>query len=193
MGIKFDKDPLAVKNYLSKVVNVYIVSDLDGWPRNPPNNFKFKNCLFGSITVIKNSDKEKYVYSGYGITFDSAGSWSFNNDTARNIIFFGVDNSSSVHIDNCKNNFLVLGEGPTYGINGSFGSPEKKFSINFSKENIKFCLSLHYNFVLEVYLMELVLLSLALSGPQGFCLSKIFHLSIVLNQFLFSYQHLSRF
>ena len=39
----------------------------------------------------------------------------------------------------------MLGEGPTYGINGSFGSPEKKFSINFSKANSKFCLCLHYN------------------------------------------------
>ena len=31
MGIKFDKDPLAVEqnNYLSKIVNVYIVSDLN--------------------------------------------------------------------------------------------------------------------------------------------------------------------
>ena len=41
--------------------------------------------------------------------------------------------------------FLVLGEGPTFVINGSFGSSEKKFSINFSKANTKFCLSLHYN------------------------------------------------
>ena len=47
--------------------------------------------------------------------------------------------------DNRKNIFLILGEGPTYGINGSFGSPEKKFSFNFSKSNRKFCLSLHYN------------------------------------------------
>ena len=30
-------------------------------------------------------------------------------------------------------------------INGSFGSPEKRFSINFSKANTKFCLILHYN------------------------------------------------
>ena len=29
--------------------------------------------------------------SGYGITFGSADSWSFNNDTARNDIVFGVD------------------------------------------------------------------------------------------------------
>ena len=41
--------------------------------------------------------------------------------------------------------FLILGDGPTYGINWSFGSPEKIFSINFTKANAKFCLSLHYN------------------------------------------------
>ena len=55
---------------------------------------------------------------------------------------FGVDNISSLNADNHKNNFLVLGECPTYGINGSFGSPDKKFSINFTKANTKFCLSL---------------------------------------------------
>ena len=41
--------------------------------------------------------------------------------------------------------FLILNEGDTFGINGSFGVPEKKFSINFSDANTKFCLSLHYN------------------------------------------------
>ena len=38
----------------------------------------------------------------------------------------------------------MLGEGPTPGINGSFGSPEKEFSINISKVRTKFCLGLHY-------------------------------------------------
>ena len=85
------------------------------------------------------------MYSGYEITFDSAGSRNFNNDTDRNVIIFGVDNSSSSHAGNLKNNLLVLGEGDTFGINGSFGAPEKKLSIHFSKANTKFCLSLHYN------------------------------------------------
>ena len=69
IGLKFDKDPLAVRqnNYLTKFVNVYIVYDLDTSPRNATYNFKFKNGLFGSSTVVKNSGKEKYVYSGYGI------------------------------------------------------------------------------------------------------------------------------
>ena len=39
----------------------------------------------------------------------------------------------------------MLGEGPTYDINGSFDSSEKRFSINFSKVNTKFCFSLYYN------------------------------------------------
>ena len=73
----------------------------------------------------------------------------FNNFT-RSVIIFGIDNSSSSHADNRKKNVLVLGEGPAYGINESFGLPEKKFNINFSKGNTKFCLSLYYN--VESYL-----------------------------------------
>ena len=47
IGIKLIKDPLAVEqnNYSSKIVNIYTVSDLDTWPKNPTNNFKFKNCF----------------------------------------------------------------------------------------------------------------------------------------------------
>ena len=68
IGIKFHNNPLTVEqnNYLSKIVNIYIVYDLDAWPKNPTNNFKLKNSLFGATNVIKNSDKEKYAYSGCG-------------------------------------------------------------------------------------------------------------------------------
>ena len=51
----------------------------------------------------------------------------------------------SSHADNRKDNFLELDEGPTFSINISFGSPEKKFSFSFSRENTKFCLNLHHN------------------------------------------------
>ena len=83
MGIKFDKDPLAVEQntYLSKIGNVYIVYELDARPRNPTNNFKFKNCLFGATNIVKNSDKKKHVYSGYRTKFDNAGFWSFDDTT----------------------------------------------------------------------------------------------------------------
>ena len=85
------------------------------------------------------------MYSGYGVTFDSADSWSINNDTTRNAIIFGVDNSSLSYADNRKNNFIVLGEGQTFWINGSFGSPEEKCSIHFRKAKPKFFLTLKCN------------------------------------------------
>ena len=96
---------------------------------------------------MENSGNEKY----HGITFYSAGSWSFNNCTARNVVYIGVDNSSSSHSDKAKNIFLRLGKGSTCGIDGGFGSPEKKFSICSSKANTKYCLNLHYNAVYYNY------------------------------------------
>ena len=47
------------------------------------------------------------------MAFDGEGFWSFDNASARNVLIFGVGNSSSSHTDNRKNNFLVLGEDPT--------------------------------------------------------------------------------
>ena len=70
---------------------------------------------------------------------------SCDNEFARNVIIFGVNNSSSSHSVNRKNSFLILGEGLTYGINGSLGSPQKKFNITFTIGNTNVCLSLYYN------------------------------------------------
>ena len=53
-------------------------------------------------------------------------------------------NNSSYYAGNCKNDFLVLGEGPTDYSNDSIDAAEK-FSINFSKAKTKFCLSMCYN------------------------------------------------
>ena len=75
MGIKFDKYLSAVEqnNYLTKTVNVCIICYVNAWPKHPINNFNFKNCLFGETSVVKNSDKEKGMYRGHGITFDGTG------------------------------------------------------------------------------------------------------------------------
>ena len=48
------------------------------------------------------------MYGSYRIVFAGKGSWSLNNDTARNVIIFGVNNSLSSHTDNFKNYFLIL-------------------------------------------------------------------------------------
>ena len=47
---------------------------------------------------------------------------------------------SSSHSDNRNNNFLILGEGPTYGINGSFGPPKKGLVLILLKQTQNFVL-----------------------------------------------------
>ena len=61
LGKKIDKHPLAVEqcNCVTKIVNAYHIYELNAWPKNPVNNFKLKNCLFGATNIVKNSDKEK--------------------------------------------------------------------------------------------------------------------------------------
>ena len=52
--------------------------------------------------------------------------------------------SSSTKIDNNKKDILILGKGPARELEHTL-SPGKLYSINFTKENTKFCLSFHYN------------------------------------------------
>ena len=66
--------------------------------------------------MIKNSEKEKRVYSACGIAFNGKGRWNFGNDFARNAAIFGVDNNSTSFADNWKKNFLALDEVSIYGI-----------------------------------------------------------------------------
>ena len=53
--------------------------------------------------------------------------------------------NSSIHVDNKGKDILVLGIGPTQGLGEHSLTAEKMYSINFSKNNTKFCLNLHYN------------------------------------------------
>ena len=96
------------------------------------------------------------MYSNYWIAFDGAGSWNIGNGFGKIVVIFGVDGSSSTHADNRKNNF---GESRTYGINGSFASPEKKVSINFSKAKKKFV----WVYIIKVIIVICLLLQKYLS------------------------------
>ena len=64
--IQFNNTPLVVRqnNYATKIVNAYIASDLDKWPKTLLNNFTIKNGLYGVTNLVRNRDKSKYVYSG---------------------------------------------------------------------------------------------------------------------------------
>ena len=60
--------------------------------------------MFGATNILKTSDTEEYVYSGFGITFNGGSFCRFAFDTATNVIIFGFDNVSSSQGNNRKNN-----------------------------------------------------------------------------------------
>ena len=83
-----------------KVVN--IAHKLTG-SSSSDNDPTLRNSLIGAVTLTKNADNNKYKYSGYGIEFDRHGSFSFpGSGFGSNVINFGVDMTSSVHVDNKK-------------------------------------------------------------------------------------------
>ena len=128
-----------------KVVNIYNVYEL----RVSSSNFDdpiLKSCLFGAVTLTKNADIDKYRYSGYGIGFDRKRSFSFpGGGFDQNVIIFGADMSSSIHIDNKGKDILILGFGPTERLGEHSLTAEQMYSINFTVTKKTFCLSLHYN------------------------------------------------
>ena len=63
--------------------------------------------------------------------------FSFGNGFGQNVIIFGADMSSS--------NILVLDKDFVQGLDNTTIYAEKLYSINFTKTNTKFCLSLHFN------------------------------------------------
>ena len=50
-----------------------------------------------------------------------------------------------MHTDNKKQYILVLGEGPTQGLDDTLIKAEIKYSINCTESGKRFVLSLHYN------------------------------------------------
>ena len=63
----------------------------------------------------------------------------------KNVIIYGADMSSSVHIDNKNKDIFILGEGLTQGLDGTTLTAEAIYPINFTKPNKRFVLNLHYN------------------------------------------------
>ena len=86
-------------------------------------------------------------YSGYEIGFDRRSSFSFpGGGFGQNVLIFGADMSSSAHIDNKKKDILVLGIGPTQGLEHTL-TAEKMYLINFTvtKKEILLKLALQWS------------------------------------------------
>ena len=88
---------------------------------------------------------DKYKCSRYGIGSDRKGTFSVGNGFGRNCIIFGVDTSYATHVHNKKKGILILGEGPTLGLDGTKLTSEKLYSVKFTENKKTFCLSFHYN------------------------------------------------
>ena len=72
------------------IVNIYIVDELISSAINI--GITLHNCLFGAVKLTKNADIDKYKHSGYGIGFDSRGSFTHPSERCgRNVIIFGAD------------------------------------------------------------------------------------------------------
>ena len=64
-------------------------------------DFTIKDSLFGAVELTKNKDPDKYNYSGYGIIFDSRGTFTYIvGSYGVNLVIFGADLKNSVHANN---------------------------------------------------------------------------------------------
>ena len=78
------------------------------WDRRYDDYPTLKNSLLGTVKLVKNAEIDKCKYSGYDIGFDRHGTFSVPNGFGKNVIIFGVDMSSSKHVDNKKSIFQFL-------------------------------------------------------------------------------------
>ena len=97
-----------------------------------------KNCLFGTGTLTKNAYIDKYGYSGYRIGFNRKGNFDFQLWT------WSKCNNLWSRYDNKKKDILILGKGPTQGLEHTIAA-EKCTRLILLWLKKKFCLSLHYN------------------------------------------------
>ena len=96
------------------------------------------------LNLTKDVDIDQYKYSRFGIGFDRKWFFSIGDEVCRNVIIIGVDMSSSSNIDSKKKDVLILGKGSTQELEHTL-TAKKLYSVNFTKQNTKFSLSLHYN------------------------------------------------
>ena len=98
-----DKAPYTPKKW----GNLFIVYELDTCSGDLSTDFTLKDCLFGSIKLSKNAAHNRSKYNGYAIGFDSFSELSLpDGNMGKSVIIFGVDLSSSVHIDNREKRYL---------------------------------------------------------------------------------------
>ena len=63
INLKFKTSVLKLKRFSSLYsdfnLNIYLVYELSNWP-----HFKLKNYLFGTVKLVRNAIKSKFMYNG---------------------------------------------------------------------------------------------------------------------------------
>ena len=144
-GNHFQQNKVIIPNN-NNVISIYCVYKIDSIASTRDDTFTVQNALFSAMENTKNADTSKYNYKGYGICFDEGGTFSKGNiNNGRNVLIFGVHESSLAHANNKANNIYVMGDLFVQGINDTTLYAEKVYSQNFTQPSKKFVLSLHYN------------------------------------------------
>ena len=144
-GNHFEQNKVIIPNN-NNVINIYCVYELRSVTASRDDTFTIQNALFGAMEITKNADTSEYAYKGYGICFDERGTFSKGSiNNGRNVLIFGVDESSLVHANNKANNIYVMGDLFVQRINDTTLYAEKVYNQNFTQASKKFVLSLHYN------------------------------------------------
>ena len=140
-GNHFEQNKVIIPNN-NNVINMYCVYELQTVTASRDDTFTIQNALFGAMQITKNSHTPKYKYKGYGICFDEGGTFSKGNiNNGRNVLIFGVDESSLVHANNKGNNIYVMGDLFVQRINDTTLYAEKVYSQTFTQPSKKFVLS----------------------------------------------------
>ena len=110
--------------------------------------YNINEWIFSKTEILRrkteSAGKSKFTYNGWGIAFGRNWYWSFDGDTARKVLIFGlviVHHLISIiqevpFLHQAKDQVKVLIVALVQ---------QKKISISISKAKTEFCLSLHYS------------------------------------------------
>ena len=132
MKLKFNGDFLKqdkVTYNHGSIVNIHIAYRLSPFTTSS-KSVTLENSLFGAVKLTKNTDIDKYKYSGYGIGFNSRGSFTHpSGGYGRNVIIFGADLSNSTHANNKTRSILPRGKDFIQGIDNTTIYAEKYIQL----------------------------------------------------------------
>ena len=109
------------------IVNIYIAYLIDPISTSINTDYTVQNALFRGVKITKDAtDTSKHKYEGYGICFDESVMFSMGNiNNGRNVLIFGVQENSVIHLNNKANNIFIMGDGIVQGINDTTLYAEK--------------------------------------------------------------------